>query len=331
MSRRWVVKAGLAALASTGPVGGALAQQPSLIDVHHHMFPPALIDELGRKLPQFMLPGAARSLSELDAGGVSRAMISYPASDIIDLPEARLTPLIRQSNDFAMSLVTKPGSRYGLFASLPLPHIDASLKEIAHAFDDLQADGVMAITSYQNRWLGDPHFAPVMQELNRRKAVVYTHPGAGACCTGLVPGVNDSIVEFESDTARTIASLLFSGAAHRWPDIRFIFSHAGGTMPILIERFRNAHRSNPQLVEAMPQGAESYLRAFHYDTAQAANPMALGSLLKLVPASQVMFGTDFPHRRTADQLEALKAMGLATQDLAAITSVNAQRLLPRLR
>jgi predicted TIM-barrel fold metal-dependent hydrolase len=146
----------------------------------------------------------------------------------------------------------------------------------------------------------------------------------------MVPGVHDSIIEFESDTARTIASLLFSGAAERWPSIRFIFSHAGGTMPALIERFRNAKRLNPKLAETMPRGADSYVQAFHYDTAQAANPMALGSLLKLVPVSQVMFGTDFPHRKTAEQIEALSAMQLGAPALDAIFRNNARQLVPRL-
>ena len=185
-------------------------------------------------------------------------------------------------------------------------------------------------TSYQSRWLGDPYFAPVMEELNRRKAVAYTHPGPVDCCRNMIPGVHDSIVEFESDTARTIASLMFSGAAERWPNIRLIFSHAGGTAPALIERFRNAQRLNPKLAETMPRGADSYMKSFHYDTAQAANPMALGSLLKLVPVSQVMFGTDFPHRKTTEQAAALSAMDLGASALDAIFRDNARQLVPRL-
>jgi predicted TIM-barrel fold metal-dependent hydrolase len=258
------------------------------------------------------------------------AVISYPASDTLNLPETLLAPMISKANDFAMSLVGKHRGRYGLFASLPMPHVDASLREIAHVFDELRADGVLLNVSYQSRYLGDPVFAPVLEELNRRKAVVYTHPGTADCCRNLVPGVHDSIVEFETDTARTIASLLFSGTAERYPNIRFIFSHAGGTMPALIERFRNAHRANPKLTEAMPRGAESYIKSFHYDTAQAANSMALGALLQLVPVSQVMFGTDFPHRRTAEQVEALHAMRFDANSLDVILRGNARKLVPRL-
>ena len=325
-NRRQFIMLGAAAVA-----GSALgAAKPTVIDVHHHLFPPSLADYLRGKVQDFVLAGADRSLAEIDAAGTVSAVISYPASDTLNLPETLLAPMISKANDFAMSLVGKHRGRYGLFASLPMPHVDASLREIAHVFDELRADGVLLNVSYQSRYLGDPVFAPVLEELNRRKAVVYTHPGTADCCRNLVPGVHDSIVEFETDTARTIASLLFSGTAERCPNIRFIFSHAGGTMPALIERFRNAHRANPKLTEAMPRGAESYIKAFHYDTAQAANSMGLGALLQLVPVSQVMFGTDFPHRRTAEQVEALHAMRLDANSLDAILRGNARKLVPRL-
>lgn len=325
-NRRQFIAMGAAAAACSAFGAGSR----TIIDVHHHLFPPSLADYLRGKLPEFALPGAERSLAEMDAGGTASAVISYPASETLGLPQDTLAPMIRKANDFAMSLVGQHRGRYGLFASLPLPHIDASLQEIAHVFDQLHVDGVLLNTSYQSRWLGDPYFAPVLEELNRRKAVAYTHPGPVDCCRNMVPGVHDSIIEFESDTARTIASLLFSGAAERWPSIRFIFSHAGGTMPALIERFRNAKRLNLKLAETMPRGADSYVQAFHYDTAQAANPMALGSLLKLVPVSQVMFGTDFPHRKTAEQIEALSAMQLGAPALDAIFRNNARQLVPRL-
>jgi predicted TIM-barrel fold metal-dependent hydrolase len=329
-NRRRFIAMGAAAAACSALGMARAASSRTVIDVHHHLFPPSIGDYLRGKLPEFMVPGAERSLAEMDAAGTGSAVISYPASETLQLPQDTLAPMIHAANEFAISLVGKHRGRYGLFASLPLPHVDASLKEIAHVFDELRADGVMLNTSYQNRWLGYPRFAPVLEELNRRKAVAYTHPGPVDCCRNMVPGVHDSIVEFESDTARTIASLMFSGAAERWPNIRFIFSHAGGTMPALIERFRNAHRANPKLTEAMPRGAESYIKAFHYDTAQAANSMALGSLLRLVPVSQVMFGTDFPHRRTAEQLEALRGMQFDDASLDAILRGNARKLVPRL-
>ena len=143
-------------------------------------------------------------------------------------------------------------------------------------------------------------------------------PTAANCCRNLVPDIPPAVIEYGTDTTRTIASLLFSGAAARFPDIRFIFSHAGGTMPFLTERFARLPLTNKDLESRVPKGVVYELRKFHYDTAQAAHPMALASLLKLVPVSQVLFGTDFPFRTSADQVNGLIEYGFSAGDLRAI-------------
>ena len=297
------------------------------VDVHHHLFPPAMVTALKSRLPEISLPGVQRSIAELNAGGTDTALISFPSSDIVTLDEGKLVNLIRSSNAFATGLTHQYPGRYGLFASLPLPHIDASLKELEFAFEQLHAAGVMLISNYNNKWLGDPLFAPVLAELNRRQALVFVHPGAADCCRGLIPGLSDSIVEYETDMARTIASLLFSGAAERYRDIRFIFSHAGGTLPALLERFVNATRVSPEVAGNVPRGVMTYLESFAYDTAQATNPTSLGALLNFIPPQQVLFGTDFPYRGTREQVTALQSMGLKPPVLKGILSGNARRLL----
>jgi predicted TIM-barrel fold metal-dependent hydrolase len=321
---------GRRAAAERPDAGSGAATRSRLIDVHHHLFPPAMADALHGKLPDFSLPGVERSLHAMDADGTTTALISFPNSDIVEFDEQRLASLIRSSNDYAADLVAKHRGRYGLFASLPMPHADASLKELRYALDELHAHGILLITNYRNNWLGDALYAPVLEELNRRGTVVFMHPNAADCCKGLVPGLSDSIVEFETDTARTIASLLFSGAAERYRNIRFVFSHAGGTMPALIDRFTNATKVSPGVTANVPRGALAYLQSFHYDTAQAANASALGALLQFVPAAQVVFGTDFPYRGAAEQVASLRAMGLSTGNLADILAGNSLRLIPNL-
>ena len=126
--------------------------------------------------------------------------------------------------------------RFGLFAFLPMPDVEASLKEIEYALDVMKADGIGLNTSYGDKWLGDPAFKPVMDELNRRKAIVFVHPLGPECCSTLMPYVPASFTEYPQDTNRTVMSLLFSGTFTKTRDVRWIFSHAGAAVPSLAGR-----------------------------------------------------------------------------------------------
>jgi len=187
------------------------------------------------------------------------------------------------------------------------------------------------MTSYQSKYLGDPAFAPVMDELNRRKAVVFTHPVRPDCCRNLVQDVAEPVIELATDTTRTVASVLFSGTATRCPDIKFIWSHGGGTIPFLTMRLVNWARVRQDLKDRLPDGPVAELKKFFYDTAQASHPYALSSLLRLVSTSQLVFGTDFPFVSAAATAQGLKDFGLSANDLAAVDRGNAAGLLPRLR
>ena len=223
-----------------------------------------------------------------------------------------------------------PG-RFGMFAMLPLPHIDESLQEIANALDALKADGIGTMTSYGDKWLGYPEFAPVWEELNRRKATVYTHPTAANCCVNLVHGVTESTIEFGTDTTRTIASLLLSGTSQRYKDINWIFSHGGGALTAFAERFQIQVVSRPPHNEKFTREiVDGELRRFYYDTAQIANSVTIDALAKLVPVSQIVYGTDFPYRTGSEHVNGL-ARAFGEAELAAIDRENALRIIPRLR
>ena len=187
------------------------------------------------------------------------------------------------------------------------------------------------MTSYRSKYLGDPAFAPVMDELNRRKAVVFTHPVRPDCCRNLVPDVAEPVIELATDTTRTVASVLFSGTATRCPDIRFIWSHGGGTVPFLTMRLVNWANARKDLKERLPDGPVAALRKFYYDTAQAAHPYALSSLLRLVSTSQVVFGTDFPFVTAAATAQGLKDFGLERGRSRRDRPRQCAALLPRLR
>ena len=306
------------------------------IDVHHHLFPPPFVVAL-REHEHYLAAGVARhwtpqiSLDDMDAAGIAMAMTSITAPGLALVSPARLFAVNRECNDFGARMVADHRGRFGLFASLPLPAVDEALREIEHALDTLHADGVGLLTSYGDRWLGDAAFAPVMDELNRRGAVVYVHPTVADCCRNLIPGVADWVLEYPIDTTRTIASLLFSGTLARCPDIRFIFAHVGGVLPLLAEHLVRAAKVDARLATRVPQGVRAQLRTLHYDTALRMHAAALLSALELVEATQLLLGTDAPLRRSSDQLAELHDQRLPDDIVRKIEWENARRLLPRCR
>lgn len=315
--------------------GRAGAQgRPHRIDVHHHLSPPTHVEALRKaKLgsPPTYSWSVQKSLEDMDQADVATSLTSVttPAVSFLDSDNARR--VARECNEYAAKLMADHPGRFGIFATLPLPHVDLALQEAAFALDTLKADGVCLMTSYGDKWLGAPEFAPLMEELNRRKAVVYTHPSAANCCRNLVPDIPDPVIEFGTDTTRTIANLVFSGTTTRFPDIRFIFSHAGGTMPFLVERLQRLPAISAKFKQNWSfEKVTAELTRYHYDTAQVAHPGALASLMKLVSVSQVVFGTDFPFRTSLDHVKGLTAY-FSAADLKAIDRDNAAKLIPRLQ
>jgi predicted TIM-barrel fold metal-dependent hydrolase len=306
---------------------------PHRIDVHHHHTPPPYLAAITAR----DVPGPVRdwtpdkSLADMDRGGVATAITSITTPALRFLDDAGARKLARECNEYTARLVADSRGRFGMFAVVPMPHVDATLDEIAYALDTLGADGIGLLTSYGDRWLGDPAFTPVLEELDRRRAVVYTHPTTADGCANLIPDVPESVIEWGTDTTRTIASLLFSGAAARFREVKWIFSHGGGTLPFLTERFVRLPLINKSLAPRVPNGVEAELRRFHYDTAQASHPYALASLTRLVPVSQIVFGTDYPYRTAREHAKGLTDYGFTAAELAAIDRDNAARLLPRLR
>ena len=331
---------GAGALALTMAAGGerAAAQgtsaKPFRIDLHHHLSPPTYVtasNDAGFGDPLMKNWAIEKSLEDMDKAGIATSMLSVttPAVNFTKGDAARR--LCREANEYAARLVADHAGRFGNFAMLPLTDTEGSLRELAYALDTLKADGIALMTSYGDKWLGDALFLPVMEELNRRKALVYTHPSAANCCVNLVPTQPPVMIEFGTDTTRTIADIVFSGNARRFPDIRWIFSHAGGTMPFLIERFVRHPLLAPKAKETVPDGTLAELKRFFYDTAQTSNRSAMSALAAIIPPSQIVFGTDFPYRTGSDHVKGLREAGVFTDEqIAAIERGNALKLLPRL-
>ncbi len=332
---------GAAALWSADDAGAQTSPAPAkLVDTHHHFYPPtyqkAWADwEDQRKIPHFGVQLAwtkENDLEAMDKNGITTAVLSLASTPgtWFDAGAEKAHDMARLCCDFGAEMVRDKPGRYGLFAPLSMMDIDATLKEIEYAFDTLKADGINLQTNYGDKWLGDPVYKPVLEELNRRKAVVYVHPLVASCCGRLSVGAFPAVIEVPHDTTRTVTSLLLSGSFAQQRDIKWLFSHAGGTIPFLagrIEAFYEQRARGPN--GFAPDGIEAELRRLNYDTANATHPAAMAALMKLVPVSQITYGTDYPYF-PLDQINSLRKLDLAPADLDAIMSGNAARLVPRL-
>jgi predicted TIM-barrel fold metal-dependent hydrolase len=314
--------------------GAAFAAMRNRIDTHHHLFSPAYVAELNKvnQAPPIVKNWSlAKTMDDMDKAGVATSILSVTTPQVSFTDAANARRIARESNEWVAQLGKDHPGRFGSFAMLPMQDTDSALRELEYALDVLKADGIGLLTSYGDKWLGHAAFAPVMDELNRRKAVLYTHPTLANCCRNLLPDVQPTVIEYGTDTTRTITDIVFSGTAARCPDLRFIFSHAGGTLPFLTERLVKAPVIEPRLAARVPKGVLHELKRFYYDTAWAAHPMALASLTKLVDVSQILFGSDYPYRTGADHVKGLAVYGFSAADLQAIGRDNALRLLPRWR
>src|SRR5947207_1290436 len=288
--RRFVAGAAAAGLAA-GFAPKVFAQaKPHRIDVHAHVVPPSWLnamDVIGRKDVPLANWSPQKMIEDMDKGGVATSILSPTTPQVTPLGKDTAARISRESNEYSKKLESDHAGRFGTFAMLPLPNIDGSLKEIAYAFDTLKVDGVGVMTSYGDKWLGDATFAPVWEELNRRKATVYTHPTGANCCVNLVPGIRESTIEFGTDTTRSIASLILSGSSQKYKDINWIWSHGGGALTSFAERFLiqivNTQPYKGKFTREIMQGE---LDRYYYDTAQISRAVRIDTLGKYVVISQ---------------------------------------------
>jgi 6-methylsalicylate decarboxylase len=316
--------------ANSGPTAPAKRFR---IDIHHHIAPPGYVEEMKSMLFGPTLGWSpAKSIEDMDGAGVATAITSITTPGIWLGDDRQGRRIARECNDYGAKMATDYPGRFGMFAAIPLPDTEGSLREIEYGLDVLKADGVGLFTSYRDKWLGDPQFDPVMEELNRRKALVYVHPDAPLCCRNLLRDLfNNSVIEYTTDTTRAIANLLFKGAINRYRGIRWIFSHGGGTVPFVAERLTRIPETYKNLAPMVPNGVMPELQRFYYDLAQASHPGALAALTKLFPVSQLLWGTDFPFRRGEEYVRQHLDYGFSEIDLHKIGRDNALQLLPRWR
>jgi 6-methylsalicylate decarboxylase len=307
------------------------------IDTHHHVYPPKYLSVAAEHIrqvthvhfPRIQKWMPQQAIEAMDRDDIATAVLSLSAPGVWFGNLAATKRMARECNDYAAELARDHKGRFGVFAVLPLPGVEASLQEIDYAFDVLKVDGVGLMTNYENKWPGDATFAPVFDELNRRKAVIYFHPTAAATFEGLLPDVPSPMIEFPFDTTRAIVSLLFSGTLFRCADARFVFSHGGGALPILAGRIESIARSRPDLMARVPNGTMHELKRLYYDIAGVNHPIAFNAARQLVGTSQLLFGSDFPFWSPQTAIAGLDSFRLPASERRAIERGNAIALMPQ--
>jgi predicted TIM-barrel fold metal-dependent hydrolase len=242
----------------------------------------------------------------------------------------RLREVARRCNEFQARTVLEHPSRFGSFALLPLPDVDGALEEITYALDILHLDGVGLFSSVNDRYLGDPLFEPVFDELNRRNAVVFIHPTHCEAPTETNLRAPPFVVEYVFDTSRAIVNLIFTGTLKRCPDIRIIVAHGGGTVPFLAQRISmlEGHRRAPEVVDVIPT-----LRALYYEIASTTAGYALRSLQELADPTHILWGSDLPFvygERLQEEMNHWQAYdGFNAEERMAVEQLNALQLFQR--
>jgi predicted TIM-barrel fold metal-dependent hydrolase len=306
------------------------------IDTHHHAVPAdyrnllrkAGIDEAGgRAVPEWSPDGSLQTMSEL---GVGTAILSVSAPGTTFLPNpADAAALARDLNDYLASVVAAQPDRFGFFAIAPMPHVDESAAEVVRSLDELHADGVVLLANAAGTYLGQDGQDDLFAALDARSAVVFIHPAdlPGPAVDGVLPFATDFLL----DTTRAAYLLVRNEIRHKYPNIRFILSHAGGFVPYASHRMALGIMSDTgrSLTDTLDDFA-----GFYFDTALSSTAAALPSLLAFAKPGHVTFGSDWPFapvvagKLFAAGLETY--LGLDSDARAAIDRTNALALFPRL-
>ncbi|MGB0631442.1 MAG: amidohydrolase family protein [Alphaproteobacteria bacterium] len=309
------------------------------IDVHHHVLPEFYIEAqksagiTSTAYRGFPAWTPQHSLDVMDHEAIATSVLSFTSPGIWYGAIAQTVDLARQCNDYLAGLSMDHPGRFGGFGFLPLPDIDAAIAECGRALDELKLDGITLLTSIDDKYIGHPDFEPLYAELNRRKAVVFIHPcyPPGTEADGW--NIPRMLIDYPFETTRVAVNLILQGVVQRYPDIRFILSHSGGTLPFLAHRIAIFDADMP-FRENYPEGAMTYFKKFWFDTALSGHPVPLAGLTGIADTSRILFGTDYPYISTdkvTAESEGFDAWdGFTDSERAAVNRGNAEALFPRL-
>jgi predicted TIM-barrel fold metal-dependent hydrolase len=307
------------------------------IDVHAHYLPEsyrAALLAAGHDQPDGFLQLPPWSVEEhvaaMDRLGIATSLLSISSPGVYLGDASAARDLAREMNDIGRRAVVDHPGRFGLLAALPLPDVDAALAEIAYCCDTLRADGFALLTNVGGTYLGDPSWAPVFRELNRRRARVFLHPTSPACWQQTSLGRPRPMIEFLFDTSRAVVDLVLSGTVAQHADVEFIVPHAGATLAMIVDRV--AVFARLLQVDASIDVLRDVGR-LHYDLAGFPVPRQLDALLTMASPEHLHYGSDYPFTpefAAAVAAEHLDACGEPPGSLSDALRANTQRLFPAL-
>jgi 6-methylsalicylate decarboxylase len=308
------------------------------VDMHAHYVPAAYKSALAGAgidrpdgfpyVPDWSVDGA---LAAMDSLGVELALISISSPGVDLGPAGNPVRLAREVNYEGADAIRRHPQRFGLLASLPLPDVDASLEEIRRASEELDADGFVLMTNYRGTYLGDPRFDEVMDELERRGALVVLHPTSPPAADAVALGRPRPLLEFPFDTTRAVVNMILSGTLRRRPHIRVVVPHVGAALPVLADRVQAVTAAFARQGEAIDVHSE--LRGLWFDTAGEPLPNALAALLRLAGPGRIVYGSDLPFaplslvEQSAERLFGTDLLDAKSQ--RALARENAHALIPR--
>ncbi|WP_113702937.1 amidohydrolase family protein [Nonomuraea lactucae] len=290
--------------------------RPPLVDTHAHFVFDEYVAAARRaghlvpdRMPAWPEWSAAEHIALMDEVGVARAVLSLSSPGVRFGPANETAGLARQVNEFAAAQVRAHPSRFGFFASLPLPDVDAAVAEAKFALDALGAEGFCVMSNADGVYLGDERYERLWALLDERCAIVFVHPTAPPDAERLSFDRPYPMLEFVFDEARTVTDLLFAGVLGRFPEIRFVVSHSGGALPVLLERI-DLFFSGPELGgdPARAGTIHDLVARLWFDCAGTPLPFGLPALARVVGHERLLYGSDYCFTRPSEVARQMAAL-----------------------
>jgi aminocarboxymuconate-semialdehyde decarboxylase len=322
----------------------------TVIDVHNHYYPPAFLDALrkgGGGLtvkddadgnPVLYSPGDAniavpghRDIAYreqvLDREGVDRQLISLTCPGTLLETPARSVTLATLVNDALAEIMATRGKRFTALATLPLNDPSASVAEFDRV-TKMGFKGVMLMGNVNGTPLADRRFWPLWERASDAGAVMYIHPTFPLGVEAMQEYWLMPLVGFLFDTTLAAAHLVFGGVPERFPGIRWVLGHLGGTIPYLVERLDRGYEMFAESRKDLKQPPSVHLKKFFYDTVNF-DPKAIRLAIDFAGVGQILAGSDYPHQigSIPKMLSSIRSLGLPAADEARILGGNAAQLL----